>query len=345
MTQGDCEQTILRTWTAMDDCGNMAMVSQTIIALEDCEDCMLPIVENVTVNPTICDQSTGTASIDLMGNESDYTFTWIPDFGTPTSIIDNARNDLPTGDYIVIMNYQGQADCEDKVELTIEDDCTTPPSPRILMSDFEIISYKCESANPVYCLDIPFSEINNYTITVNEEEFDDYSFGCGFEQTYAYSLGNLGGIGNTDEFIVDSWIVDDQDYQTTFDNITILVDFMNAKDPEGFWRLDENTATIKGEVTGKTYGTMKIRHAPTGIIWILMLNTTTYAIGIELNLPAEESHQIVVTRNIDQIKDTLELITTCVTTDTIYHELELGETVEICLSMEGIIWNHEKYEA
>ena len=335
-TQGDCEQIIIRTWSATDDCGNVTTVSQTITVLEDCEDCVVPVVENISILPTICNQSTGTANIDLVGNESDYTFTWIPDFGMPITAINNARTNLPAGNYLVVINYQGQADCEDKVEFTIEDDCPTPPQLPLLIADFEAIGFKCESTNPIYCLDIPFSEINDFTIKVNGTEFHDFSAGCDFEQTHGYSFSSLGGNGNIGNFVLDSWIVDGQDYNTTFSTTTELVDFMNAEDPEGFWYFNQTTLIVTGEITGKTYGSMNIRHLPTGITSILVLNTNTFATGAQLNIPKDGMHEIVVTRNADQATDTLQLMAVCMTTDTIFSTLELGQTDEMCLSQEEL---------
>ena len=70
----------------------------------------------------------------MVGNPSDYNYTWIPNIGTPNTI-GNQRNDLPFGGYQVIIQSTTVNTCIDSTYLLIEnmdgpdaDDVMTTPA-------------------------------------------------------------------------------------------------------------------------------------------------------------------------------------------------------------------------
>jgi len=68
------------------------------------------------VTEASCGESNGTATINLVNNESQYTYTWTPNLGTPNAV-GNSRTDIPAGTYAVIITFPDADDCS--IETTI----------------------------------------------------------------------------------------------------------------------------------------------------------------------------------------------------------------------------------
>jgi gliding motility-associated-like protein/uncharacterized repeat protein (TIGR01451 family) len=180
-----CMSVVLRTWIAIDDCGNTSEATQVITVFENnldvqvlpvfagCDDndgsvtlspatltytwndgfvgnertdlasgdysivandgtgceitilvtvgfdcpCQVPVVDSVVTEDAGCGEDNGSATITLVGNMSLYNFDWIPDMGTANGM--NTRTDLPAGEYLVVITFGDDVDCDEKVEFTI----------------------------------------------------------------------------------------------------------------------------------------------------------------------------------------------------------------------------------
>ncbi len=72
--------------------------------------CIPTMVVGTTINNSNCGGSSGSATINISGNPSDYSFTWIPNLGTPSGA-GNIRTDLPAGVYEVEIEEIGEPGC------------------------------------------------------------------------------------------------------------------------------------------------------------------------------------------------------------------------------------------
>ncbi len=120
-----CGFVITRTWTATDDCGNSTVESQVITVDEGCV-CPNSDIIDADITPS-CGAVGGTATINVNGPIDDYDFLWIPNRGSVGATA-NSRVDLPIGTYLVIMQHPSLSDCNDKIYVTIEEDCSFFPT-------------------------------------------------------------------------------------------------------------------------------------------------------------------------------------------------------------------------
>src|SRR5690606_9267892 len=88
LIQGTCGFTLIRTWTATDDCGNMAIQSQRITVLDGFE-------VNLTVLPRSCSEG-GSIQVMVTGGVDPVTYTW-EDPSVPQE--QSERFDLAPGSY------------------------------------------------------------------------------------------------------------------------------------------------------------------------------------------------------------------------------------------------------
>jgi gliding motility-associated-like protein len=117
--QQDCGYLLQRTWTAIDDCGNSSTVSQQITVIEGCP-CQKPTVASIDIIDPKYGLSNGAITINLVQDESNYSYLWIPDLGV-TNNIGNSKTNLPEGTYqLFIKDPLADASCFVKLTLTLE---------------------------------------------------------------------------------------------------------------------------------------------------------------------------------------------------------------------------------
>ncbi len=113
-----CGYDLIRTWTAIDNCGNKEAVSQTISLIRDCV-CPGELSDGQMVLHAACDGSTGGMILfNLTADARYYEFDFVPNLGIPNSL-GNARTDLPLGTYNIVVTYKGAADCKETYNINI----------------------------------------------------------------------------------------------------------------------------------------------------------------------------------------------------------------------------------
>ncbi len=80
-----------------------------------CVDCPAVDVQSVVVVETPCGSDAGIATIEMVGNNADFSFTWTPDVGTPNGL-GNSRANLPAGLYSVVIATLSDPDCPTTTE-------------------------------------------------------------------------------------------------------------------------------------------------------------------------------------------------------------------------------------
>jgi gliding motility-associated-like protein len=92
------------TVTDVNDCATVA--TTTIL---DCN-CEVPVVESIVSTPSTCGDATGVATITIEGDINDFTYTWVPETGTPNAL-GNTRTGLPAGNYSIIVSHVDSPTC------------------------------------------------------------------------------------------------------------------------------------------------------------------------------------------------------------------------------------------
>ena len=98
--------------TVTDAAGCTVVMGPITVEEEDC--CEIPVVASVVVVEATCGDNNGSATIEMVGNNADFSFDWDPNIGTPNTD-GNSRTDLPAGSYSVTIT--GDPNCPSIVEV------------------------------------------------------------------------------------------------------------------------------------------------------------------------------------------------------------------------------------
>jgi len=84
-------------------------LAEDVSITTDCP-CTTPDVNSIMVVESQCNQTTGTATINMAGGNTGFNFTWTPDIGTANTD-GNTRTNLPFGGYVVNIEDGGDSSC------------------------------------------------------------------------------------------------------------------------------------------------------------------------------------------------------------------------------------------
>ena len=143
------------------------------------------------------------------------------------------------------------------------------------------------------CLDIPFSNINNYDLVANNSPFAGEILPCNYDSMFAYTYFTLPGQGLAGPYEVTNWIVDGQMHAGMFNTLSEFAQLMNQIDPTGNWKLEENTLTIQGGNSMTDYGAINIEQTTTGSIANLEINANLIPMGTQLTF-ASGNYEVLI---------------------------------------------------
>ena len=205
---------------------------------------------------------------------------------------------------------------------TVTVELSSPLVPYSGATSFEI---ECDAQQTV-CLSIPFSNLGDYSISVNGNAAS--TNGCTPYTFYNYSYASIPGGGFTGPYSIDNWTVNGIDYTGQFDKLTELVAAMNTWNPAGNWMLNTNGNFIYGGTTADTYGNAitvtRLSDNSTGVI-VLSEATGFENVAVSLGVG---SHSLLVVHNPTGCTDQFDVTVTCVM-EPICEEDFLGADVDL----------------
>ncbi len=247
------------TYELCDDAGN-CVTADVVITIQD---------DTPNAPPTAVDDNyTTVEDVPVMANsidnDSDENMTTLtasllsqPANGAVTFNADGTFTYMPFAGYIgddqftyEICDDQGQCD-QATISITIEADCGITPE--------VFTSESCDSCVFV-CLDLPFDDVDDYTITVNDEPYFGEMLACDFDTVIAYTYFTLLGQGNEGPYDLLSWEIDGNSYTGSFNDPAELAALMNSIDPQGNWQQLPGTFIIFGGVETSTYSVMMVQN-------------------------------------------------------------------------------------
>jgi len=291
------------TVTITDNIGCSISDSFTILQDTDCG-CINPVLDIVNLTDESCANNDGVATILMVGNESDFTYSWLPNFGTPNAT-GNERVDLPAGNYVVIVRHQGNADCELKVEFTIDLDCGGTVCDPIFSTNSMTIE-AANSGDGSVCLPIINGTAFDYTVAVDGVPFTAPYDACSNDTLLYYSYAFVPGNGMNGPYRVVSWSGNGGSLSNLIvNNFDELANVMTLADPSGSWTNDFTFRTLSGDDFDGTYGSLLIEHLPSGDQFDLQLNNSTVPSGEAVPVSGFGQHTVIITDPATGCMDTL----------------------------------------
>jgi gliding motility-associated-like protein len=310
------------------------------VIIEAACDCIEFVIEQENYTDATCNDNNGVATIIPEGDLIDYTYLWTPNLGI-SNTMGNSHTNLPAGDYLVIILFQGNPDCEEEVEFTIDNDfsdcgLTSPVSVDFLVLSEETITYDCNEEEARLCIDIAYGDfMSNYTLMNNGLPYSGETRGCNFITNYAYNFAPVADYGNVGPYLI-SWEINGQSQTAEVNNIYAIADQLNLWDEGGHWSVNEITHQVISASTDNEYGYLDITQMTTEIASNLALNSSSFALSTQLTLPSGINELVVINQS-NNTQDEFIVRAACVTSEVIENTITVGQQDEMCLDIGELL--------
>jgi len=241
--------------------------------------------------------------------------------GTDTACVIICNEALVCDTTIIIINVVNPAPCPGSI-------FTEADTAIVITSD-------CATGGDL-CVDIPFWDINQYTITDNENVYTDATYGCALDSLVSYSTFTFPSSGNIGPYLLEGWRFNNENYQTSFANISELVDSMNVWDTTSNWSFSASRQIISGGNPDNQYGRLSVRQVISNAFTVVFADIVQCPTGTNLTL-AEGFHELVFTNNFTRCVDTLWANVYCVTPDYVTDTLDINQTALYCLDLGELL--------
>ncbi len=275
--------------------GMCNMVIQVNIA-DGC-DCIPAALTSLNTTDAYCGSAVGTATLNLVGDVADYSFTWSPDLGTPNAE-GNARSELPGAIYTVTATFRGNSICVEQFQFEIFDDCPKC-SPTFAEANYTV---SVPSSPAPVCLPVP-----HFALAQQDVELDGLPHNGNLTACDARTVVNYGFDGFPVGSLHVKWQFATGTFYTVANDLGTVAAFMNHLDANGHWSFDGGENRFVSGNLGGNYGDLQITHLPTGEVQTSKAKMAKAAMGTSLYL-AEGPHQMVLTDTILGCSDTLSIM-------------------------------------
>jgi hypothetical protein len=317
-----CGKVITRTWSASDDCGNLARQSQRITVISNAT-CGSGGGSSDTLRLTLRQGQTIDTCLNLapgsMLSNIQHCASGQPS-ATITLTASNCIRITPSVNVIGIDTFcaricdvNGQ-NCRDVTFfLTIQSRRLGTCDILNSMNNINLTPRVC-GENACYCI-VGTTDIqtltNDYTVTDNGRIYDGGFSGCQFDTIFSYNYFTVPVMGANGPYRLDSWRVNGTTRQIgAFQTVQELADSMNLWDPMGNWRIDASRFLIYGGDMRSQYGQMKITRLSNAAFGVLELNTGLISNGVKLCF-SRGLHTIIFQNNVLGCADTLRANVFC----------------------------------
>ncbi len=274
-----------------------------------------------TVTNETCDGDDGTITLDVIGGTLPYNYAWSSDIS-----VTNTATGLAAGTYSVTV---GDANaCETVFTYEVIEDCDPTGCPTLVVAEIGNAGTTDCTAPIGYCLDVPFSTVIDWDISLNGADYASSLIGCNFDTNFIYNYQLIPDAGENGPYTMTSWMVDGVPQTGTFNNSAELIALMNSLDFFGQWSIDEATQTISGGLLGSTYGNMLVTQDATGATGDLIVSSTFTPLGTQLLI--NEGLNTLIFTDANGCADTLTVTGNCLTTETVEITIPNQQTGTFC---------------
>ncbi len=304
---------------------------------KNCQDSLEVLIEEgfpvwevaVGKTPESCDGNDGSILLNVTGGGSGFVYDWFPPVSN-TNIVTG----LSATDNLSVTVTDSLGCSRSLTGLSVSNDCPSSCG-NLFASDFEYFATSnCDGFAEV-CLDVPLSEMLNYSFTDNGLLYIQGVEGCLNDTSQSYSYLTLPGQGFGGPYELISWKVNGTSFFGTFEDVSVLVDSMNVWDTTGDWVLNTVDFLIEGGNPQSDYSILDILHMPTNGLITLGLNTNLIPKGSKIFLPLGE-HELVFTKGGTTCMDTLTVDVVCIESQIFRDTIDLGNTDSLCLDISQL---------
>lgn len=171
----------------------------------------------------------------------------------------------------------------------------------------------------------------NFSLAVDGDPYGGSLQPCSLDSTFSFSYFSLPGQGGAGPYRIISWRINNDIFSGEFDDVPGLIDSMNTWDPTGDWMLNAGGLSIIGGNPDNTYGRMEVVQIATNSPATLVANTTIIPRGIRISVERRGSYQLIFTQNQTGCRDTINVETSCVSSETVLDTLTAGQIGTFCI--------------